>query len=55
MATTFGLILPRMLFERVARASMKSGMDVLCTAPPFKISRIPYQRMACSSNRGVFP
>jgi len=28
-----------MLFEaRIARASMKSRMDVLCTAPPFKIS-----------------
>ena len=39
MAMTFGLILPRMLFERVLPApSMESGMDVLCIAPPFKIS-----------------
>src|ERR1700719_3220262 len=26
---------------RIARARMKSGMDVLCTAPPFKISPKP--------------
>jgi hypothetical protein len=26
---------------RIVRASMKSGTDVLCTAPPFKISRKP--------------
>jgi hypothetical protein len=26
---------------RIARASMKSGMDVLCAAPPFKISPKP--------------
>jgi hypothetical protein len=25
----------------IARVSMKSGMDVLCTAPPFKISPKP--------------
>jgi hypothetical protein len=36
MAMTFGLILSRMLFERVLPARMKSGMDVLCTASPFK-------------------
>jgi hypothetical protein len=59
MAMTFRLILPRMLFARNARASMKSGMDVLCTAAPFKITRrrrhIPYPRVARPRDRGVFP
>jgi hypothetical protein len=42
-----------------ARASMKSGMDVLCTAAPFKITSrrrlIPYQRVACPRDLGVLP
>jgi hypothetical protein len=44
---------------RTARSSMKSGMDVLCTAAPFKITRrrraIPYHRVVCPRDRGVFP
>jgi hypothetical protein len=39
MALTFGLILPRTLFERVMPA--RCGTTVQCTAPPFKISPKP--------------
>jgi hypothetical protein len=50
----------RMLFERVrARRQHESGMDVLCTAALFKITRgrwhIPYERVACLRDRGVSP
>ena len=42
-----------------ARASMKSGTDVLCTAAPFKITSrrrlIPYQRVARPRDLGVLP
>jgi len=38
MAMIGGLILPRMLFDRLLPSQHESGMDVLCTAPPFKIS-----------------
>ena len=42
-----------------ASASMKSGIDVLCAAAPFKIMHrrrhIPYQRLACPRDRGVLP
>jgi hypothetical protein len=37
----------------------ESGMDVLCTAAPFKITdhrcHIPYERVACLRDRGVSP
>src|SRR5258708_4941578 len=46
-----GLVVPPSLPDR---ADEKSGMDVLCTAAPFKISRrrchIPYQRVTCPRN-----
>ena len=55
MAMTFGLILPRLLFERLCPRQHESGMDVLCTAPPFKISPKPrhirYDRAAGPGDR----
>jgi hypothetical protein len=43
----------------LAARQRESGIDVLCAAAPFKITRgrchIPYERVVCPRDRGVSP